>query len=230
MAYRKPTNPYWTLLLIAVPHGGNWIFETFIKTQNWWAELPLVWFTALFSAVGVGLVMGDLYNPHSWLRHNLREWSKVFEVKACFIGQEFSPHEFFSLVCLLKFTRDIRDAKLIVKVIQIRPGGNHVQVVHFEKITMPKDSERSLRLGSIPVTHPGDPFARHALWGEILGDKDLLPNQHPIAGGPAVIEVSLSRQKYCAYVSQIPQHIGDARPEFSLMNEADLEAFSAAKQ
>ena len=228
MSFRKPTHAYWSLWLIAVPYGFSWVLEAFIKTQPWWASLPLTWLTALFIAVGVGLVLGDAYNPHSWLRHNIREFNKVFEVNACFIGQELTPHQFFEIVCLLKFTKDIKNATLIVRVIQVLPWVNQVHVVHDEKITMPKDSERRLRLGSIPIPQSGDTYTRHALWGEALGEKDLLPNQSPLLADLAVIEISVNKQKYRASVSKEPIFITDVHAPIALMNEADLQAVKAA--
>lgn len=228
MTYRKPTHAYWSLLFPAIPFGVNWMFETFIKTQKWWGELPLFWLTWIFVAVGAGLLLGDCYNGKSWLRHNLREFFKVFEVRACFIAQELEPHQFFSIVCLLKFTKDIKQGDLTVKVIQVLPSGNRIHVVHSEKITTIKDSERRLRLGSMPIPQPGDFSGKHAIWGEALGDENLLPSQTPLIPDLAIIEVSLNRQKHRAYVNKQPIFLTDVHSPITLMNAADIEALNAS--
>lgn len=225
MAFQKPTHAYWSLTLIAIPHGMSWVFETFIKTQQWWQSLPLTGLTWIFLAVGFGLILGDCYNKNSWLRHNLKELHKVFEVQACCISQEFEPHEFFGIICLIKFTKNVKEAKLVIRVIDIAHAGNSAHVVHDEKITMLKDSERRLRLGSLPVNSS---VGRHAVWGEKLGEVGLLPGQRPIYGTNSVVEVSVNKQTYRAYIKQLPEHITDKRAWVEVLNESDLEAFNKA--
>ncbi len=145
-----------------------------------------------------------MLSDSSAVRHNWREWRKVFSVLGAH-GHHLHDPERIDMVCALKFRKDFIGT-LVVRVIVPLPGREpDTKVVHQEAIDAAKDQEKILRLGSISITKPGDTFARHSLWGEKLGEKDLPANSHPIYASRNIIEISAGAQIFRIYA-----HILDA--------------------
>jgi len=165
MGYRWPKKSILGLFVPApVILAWSFVKEDMTATQ-WWNHLPFLWMALTTLAYAVGWLVSELANPVSDLRHNWREWRKVFEVLSANASHRLDQEaERIDIVCQVKFIRDVKDARLTVRVVTGLPGRASLrQIVFQEPISAPKDSTRVLVVGSLAITRPGAPFARHAV-------------------------------------------------------------------
>ena len=82
-----------------------------------------------------------MLNPNSALRHNWREWRKVFDVIAVMAGHvEGQTNDRVDIICLLKFRKSLTDEALTVRVIvPLTFKKDDKKLVHQEKLTIAKD-------------------------------------------------------------------------------------------
>jgi hypothetical protein len=206
MAYRWPKKSVLGLF-VPTPAILAWSFikEDMTGTQ-WWHHLPFFWIIITTSAYAAGWLVNELVYPTSNMRHNWREWRKVFEVQSAntrhLVDQDA---ERIGIICQLKFRKDVKDARLTVRVVTGLPGRPSLrQIVLQESISAAKDSTKALTVGSLPITRPGAPFARHAVWGSQLPGRDIEPGQITmIPGARNIIEVSVGPQAYRIYVQAL---------------------------
>jgi hypothetical protein len=135
-----------------------------------------------------------------------RELRKVFEVLSVNTAHRTDQDaERVAIVCQLKFLKELNGARLTVRVVTGLPGRPSArQIVYQEQISGPKDFAKSLVLGSLPITRPGAPFARHAVWGPQLPGQDIAPGQVTmIPGARSIIELSVGPQSYRLYAQAL---------------------------
>jgi hypothetical protein len=221
MAYRSPKRTYLAFPFALLPGGIRWMLEHWAEHQEWWHAIPFGWLTITILAFGIGIVVQDLLNEKSALRHNWREWRKIFSVLNIHAAHLEDP-ERVDILCVLTFRKDVNDVLSVRVVVPLLGRESDVKLVHREEVNVSKNEERRLRLGSIAITKPGDAFARHSVWGEKLGEKDL--KGHAIYASRNIIEISLGPQIFRIYA-----HILDvARKEQShiyLLSEDELPEF-----
>ncbi len=200
MSFKRPKATYLALPAAFVPEGGKWMLERWAEHQQWWHGLPFGWMTLTILAFWVGVVVQDLMNEKSALRHNWREWKKVFDVLTVHAGHIQNGMERVDIMCLLKFRRDIKNALLVVRVIvPLSFNEPDIKVIHQERLDIAGNGEKRLRLGNIAITRPGYEFARHSVWGEAIGGKDIALGQHTIYASKNIIEISIGSQTYRIY-------------------------------
>ena len=221
MSYKWPKPTYVAFpvagVLPFVPH----MLEHWAEHQEWWKCLPFGWISLVILAFGIGAFVQDLANDKSSLRYNWREWRKVFSVLTAHAAHLDNP-ERVDILCHLKFIKDFR-GKLIVRVIvPLADREPDIKVVHQEQIDIPKDGEKRLRLGSISITKPGDAFARHSLWGEILGEKDL--KGHAIYASRNIIEIVAGPQTFRIY-AHVLDTVRKEHERIYLLRENELPEF-----
>ena len=159
------------------------------------------WLPALLVGLFVGLLINDVLNSRSWLRHNWRVWRRLFDVVTTHAGHHQSSPEHIELICILKFKKTVKNAQLTVCVVTPFPTReDERRITHNEAIDLVKDSTKRLMLGNIAITRAGDPHACHSVWGERIGEKDLGLGQLPITGlSRVVLEVKVNHQTYSIY-------------------------------
>lgn len=115
-------------------------------------------------------------------------------------GHTHQPFEFYDLRCRIKFKKDVKTAKITIRVTALHPNVPPI-VAHSETLQdVPRDFEKELRFGSVAITRPGSMTARHSVWGPVVGDVDLLPSQKSIIGLVRyLIEVTVNSQTYRIY-------------------------------
>jgi hypothetical protein len=206
MAYRWPKKSILGLFVPApVILAWSFVKEDMTATQ-WWHHLPFLWMALTTLAYGVGWLASELANPVSDMRHNWREWRKVFEMLSANASHRLDQDaERIDIVCQVKFTREVKDARLTVRVVTGLPGRPSLrQIVFQEPISAPKDSTRVLVVGSLAITRPGAPFARHAVWGPQLPGRDIAPGQITmIPGARNIVEISVGPQAYRIYAQAL---------------------------
>jgi hypothetical protein len=195
---------YIPVLVVPVTQLLWWLFLTMVTTNadvvsivnGWW---PTIWIIA--AAFFAGLVAEDIHNPRSYIREKLRYLRRRFEVIWTASVYCENPNR-VDLNCQLRFVRDIKEEILTVRIVQpylTRP--DRVSVVYQKKIpSAARDTIENIRLGSIAITKAGDTFARHSLWGPVLGEKDLSNGQVSITpSSKNIVEISLGPQTYRIY-------------------------------
>lgn len=213
MAYRWPTKRILGLFVPApVILAWSFIKEDMTATQ-WWHHLPFLWMAVTTLAYAVGWLVSEFANPKSDTAYDWRQWRKVFEMLSANTTHRLDQDaERIDIVCRLKFIREVKDARLTVRVVTGLPARPSLrQIVFQERITTPKDSTRVLVVGSLPITRPGAPFARHAVWGPHLPGRDIGPGQITmIPGARNIVEVSVGPQAYRIYVQALDPNPEDA--------------------
>lgn len=201
-----------SLALLVIWFIAQQLLGTWLGDQFWWKAIPAGWVLVALACVFAGAVWAETRYPESELRQWWQERGRCFDVEACFVSQEGSPHDHFALICVLKFIKDVRDKQMRVRVRLAVPHHNGFQLIHDEKVTASKDAVRRLRLGSFNIPRAGAP-ARHNVWGERLGAADLAPGQQSIIGGaPTTIEVTVGAQKFRAFLFNLPVTTGAPAP------------------
>jgi hypothetical protein len=158
------------------------------------------WFPYALIGLFIGLLINDLYNSRSWLRHNWRHFRRVFDVQSVHAGHLHEPHEHIPIICNLKFRKQLKNALLTVCIVSPSPTREpDRKITHQEILNVAKYADKRLMLGNMAITRAGDKFARHCVWGDKLGEQDL--RGYPIIpGGRSAIEISIKHQIYRVYV------------------------------
>ena len=221
MSYKWPKPTYIALPAAGIPPLAHQMLEHWAEHQDWWHSVPFGWITGAILVFWFGVLFQDLLNENSAIRHDVREWRKVFSVLNISAAHLNDP-ERIDIVCLMKFRKRF-DGLLTVRVVVPLAGrDSDIKLIHKERIDIADGEEKRLRLGSISITKPGDAFARHSLWGEKLGVQDV--NGHPIYAVRNIIEISVGPQTFRVYA-----HVLDAtRKEQShvyLLKENELPDF-----
>jgi hypothetical protein len=208
MAYRLPRQSIWGALVPPAAYfASSWsLLKEDISATEWWHQIPFGWLGLTMLAYALGLAVNELCYPLSNMRHNWRELRKVFEVLSVNTAHRTDQDaERVAIVCQLKFLKELNDARLTVRVVTGLPGRPSArQIVYQEQISGPKDSTKSLVLGSLPITRPGAPFARHDVWSPQLPGPDIAPGQVTmIPGARSIIELSVGPQSYRLYVQAL---------------------------
>ncbi|RYE50850.1 MAG: hypothetical protein EOP21_02840 [Hyphomicrobiales bacterium] len=144
------------LWFVAQQFLGTWLGD-----QPWWKAFSSGWVLVCIGSLFVGAVWAESRYPGSELRQWWSKRSKCFEVEACFLSQEHAPHDHFSLICLMRFTRDVRNEELRVRVLYSHPQDSLPVLTHVEMVSSQKDAQRRLRLGSFNIPRAAAP-ARHS--------------------------------------------------------------------
>jgi hypothetical protein len=168
------------LLFVPAPAILAWSFiKEDMTATEWWHHLPFGWMALTTLAYAVGWLVSEFANPKSDTAQVWGQWRKVFDVlSASTTHRSDQDAERIDIVCQLKFRREVKDARLTVRVVTGLPGRPSLrQIVFQEPISAPKDSTKVLVLGSLPITRPGAPFARHAVWGPQLPGQNIAPGQ-----------------------------------------------------
>jgi hypothetical protein len=227
MAYIRPKATYFAFPAAAIPEVGKSMLERWAEQHEWWQTLPFGWLTVVIVAFGVGVVIQDLVNEKSALRHNWREWRRIFDVLTVHASHvEKDNKERVDIFCRLKFRKTIDEALLTVRVIVPLPYREaDVKLIHREKVSVAAEGEKTLRLGNIAIATAGQDFTCHSVWGDAIGGRDIAPGQYPIYASRNIIEISIASQTY-----QIYAHVLDvSRKEHAyvyLLTENDLPEFS----
>ena len=180
---------------------------------TWLNDLAIPdWLPVLLVGIFAGLLINDVLNSRSWLRHNWRVWRRLFDVETTHAGHHQSSPEHIELVCLLRFRKTVKDAQLTVSIVTPSPTReDERRISHSEVIDVIKDSRKRLMLGSIAITRAGDSHACHSVWGEGVGETNLNLGRPSIIGlSRVVIEVKVNHQIYRIYA-----HILDPNREES---------------
>jgi|GEM_PF-3035468 len=223
MSYQWPKKPHLGYLAtLPFVIAGSFISESATAT-TWWTTLPFLYIAGIFIAYGVGVWINDIFDSNSWIHNNWREFKKTFDVSTINSIHIQGPPERVDINCVIKFKKNIADEYLTVRVVLPLPARkSRVQVIHHQKIiSAAKDSIKHLRLGSISITRPHDPFARHSIWGEILGEQDLKNGEVPIIQAKQMLEIQLGAYIYRVYVDVL-QSSREENAYIHLLSEEDF--------
>ncbi len=125
------------------------------------------------------------------------------------------------IYCFLKFRKDIRDQLLTVRVIlTLSFKDDEARVVYQERISVAAGTEKRLRIGSISIARPGDPYARHDLWGAEIGEKDVRDaNLMMCPYSRNIVEISLPGQTYRVFAQLLNESREEQRRVYLLPEE-----------
>lgn len=186
-----------------LPPGASTVISfAGLALQQWlnqFAWFPTLPWAALLLAVGgwlFGTAYADLLNPHSRLRLWWRDQRKLFDLTNVFASHLPDP-ERVDIVCLLKFHRACHNPLLTVRVSMIQAGKQPKRIVIVQRRLgeVVQDASVKLTLASLSITGPGDKSARHSVWGEAPGGKDIAEGQFTVIGNSrTMIEVAVDHQ------------------------------------
>jgi hypothetical protein len=160
-----------------------------------WAAIRVNWGARVLFGIGLGvLVWLFLFSKH--LARGVTEF--VIEKRRVFtaeirVGHRQDPFEFLEAVCALRFTRDVSEKRLVIRMTYLLPiPGPPPEIIYHEPIDHAvRGATKNIRIASQPIQRPGW-VPRHALWGEELGDVHLVAGQSTIMpGARSNIEVSI---------------------------------------
>ena len=206
MAINLPRKSYAIGVLPYVLPFVRWLMENVGTNTQWWAAHvqpilePVLWFVT--PAFLFGLLIGDTYNPQSWLRQNWRTWTRKFDVVSINVSYAEEPRR-LDVRVQVKFVRSIRSARLRLRVysctgIATSPFFYSILIEDLRHVA--KDDVRSIQVATMAISHPGwSPF--HSSWGPG-------PPDHArafVGGSKNVVELELSgiliRQRHQFFVS-----------------------------
>lgn len=227
MSGRTGTVTLVVLPAILVLKAGQWSLEQWAQSAEWWKSIPFGLLALLILSFWLGILVNDLLNSDSPLREWWREHRKVFDVLSVVASHYDEPHELrIEIHCLTQFRRSVRNETLAVRVrvpLSFRP--DDVRLVHQEQITIAKDGQKRIRLGTMSITKPGAPHANHSLWGEVIGTPDLLPGQHSMFASRNIVEIQVASQIYRVYIHILDKQRREQEHMY-ILREDELPAFS----
>lgn len=189
-----PPKPSYILPLLA--QVSVWAGQEWAVDEPWYAKVP---FDVIFwSSLGLlaGLVVQDFYNPKSWIRYYVRNWTKSFQVDWASFPHDCTPQiEWLHFRVCLRLVRAI-NANLSVRVIYLPDTPRSQSFVlngdwESARVMREVDQLVNLTLATFPLkSYDGEPLGNCA-WGDRLrrsgDDKDMRSISD---GTQSIVEIS----------------------------------------
>lgn len=198
MRQRHPF-PTWKYLAPGAPGVAAFGFfacEQFFQQRSWWPDVPWLAFFVAAAVFIAGAAYADLLNPRSSLREWWRDWRRPAEINAVYPDHTWDDAnrqgtERVDIWAVLRLERCLPGGVIRVRAGILKDWEKNCRVVASKPLDgVAAQQEVRMRLGSVAIGG-----ARHSLWGEELGSKDLPPSKSSILRGDSKIEISIENGK-----------------------------------
>ena len=226
MAYRFPRLEFLIGPTGAVaPQATKYLMEQHFQQSDFWKDLPFGWVSLLFLSFWLGTVVKELRDPKSWIRHNILEFRKVFDVESVSTTHKWDDAdrwgtERVEVWCSIKFLKDLDDPSLTLRVTSWLGSQSATTHLIFNESMgqIKRDQVKRIVLGSLAVTNATPPErrsesigARHSIWGPVIGTPTLHEGQVTIASGRSMIDLTIASQSYRVFADVLDHSREDSR-------------------